>query len=158
MAWSGPVRRKRGYMYRVRDLCPTVLLLEDANFWTALVHDALETLPEPHHVRLVCVEDGTAAMAALGEHEPACAIIDICLPGPMNGLDVLEVIRRSSKPWVARLPAAMFTTSPSGMDIARAKSLGIDRYIGKSFGLDSLPQVQAAVRGFVLAVLERNHA
>ena len=140
------------------DLRPTVLLVEDSPFWSQLVADALAELPAAYAVHLLNVEDGTGALAALGgEHVLVAVILDICLPGPMSGLDILDAIRHADKPWIAHLPVAMFTTSPSGLDIARAKVLGVDRYIAKTAELNGIAQLQMLLRGFVVAIIEREH-
>ena len=85
--------------------------------------------------------DGNQALAAFRRHQPAVVILDIMLPG-MDGLEVLQHIRRESEAYVLLLTAKSEET-----DRVIGLTVGADDYITKPFSPRELvARVKAVLR------------
>jgi DNA-binding response OmpR family regulator len=71
--------------------------------------------------------DGQAALAAVALHEPALIVLDVMLP-EVDGLSVLEALRRSS-----RVAVLMLSARGSVDDRIEGLQLGADDYMPKPF-------------------------
>ncbi|MBE2272133.1 MAG: response regulator transcription factor [Anaerolinea sp.] len=87
--------------------------------------------------------DGAQGLAAFRHEKPALIILDLNLPGDLDGLDVCRAIRRDSN-----VPIIMLTARTEETDRLIGLELGADDYITKPF---SPREVVARVR----AVLRR---
>lgn len=86
---------------------------------------------------------GEAFLESLGSRLPACAVVDLHMPG-LSGVDVQRRINQA----VRRVPVVMITASDelSLQDVAQ--SAGAIRLLRKPFSTDELLEaVAAAVRG-----------
>lgn len=89
-------------------------------------------------------EDGQQGLAAFRNEKPALVLLDLNLPGELDGLDVCRTLRRESN-----VPIIMLTARSEETDRLIGLELGADDYIPKPF---SPREVVARVR----AVLRRS--
>jgi two-component system alkaline phosphatase synthesis response regulator PhoP len=90
--------------------------------------------------------DGPAGLALFKRYKPALVLLDLNLPGGLDGLDVCRQIRRESQ-----VPIIMLTARVEEVDRLIGLELGADDYVTKPF---SPREVVARVR----AVLRRSAA
>jgi len=87
-------------------------------------------------------EDGATALNLFGEHNLKLVVLDIGLPGDLDGFQVLERIRQASD-----TPVIMLTARNTEDDKVRAFELGADDYLTKPFGSRELAaRVKAVMR------------
>ncbi len=87
-------------------------------------------------------EDGPTALRLFEEHALQLVVLDIGLPGDLDGFQVLERIRQSGD-----TPVIMLTARTAEDDKVRAFELGADDYLTKPFGSRELTaRVKAVVR------------
>jgi len=96
---------------------------------------------------ILSVGDGETAFAALsppGGRLPACAVLDIMLPG-MDGLEILR--RLKADPATRPIPVIMTTARGEESDIVAGLELGADDYVVKPFSPRVLvARVRASLR------------
>lgn len=86
-------------------------------------------------------EDGKHALAAFQRYHPAVVVLDIMLPG-MDGLEVLQHIRRQSNAYVL-----MLTAKSEEVDRVVGLTMGADDYLSKPFSPRELvARVKALLR------------
>lgn len=116
----------------------TVFLLEDDKSICELVRCALEMA----NIDTVCFNTVADFNAALNQHLPAVALLDIMLPDG-SGLDVLKKLKQSY-PQVACI---MLSALGQESDKVKGLNLGADDYISKPFGvLELTARVNVALR------------
>ena len=116
----------------------TVFLLEDDKSTCELVRCA----PEMADTETVCFNTVADFNAALNQHLPAVALLDIMLPDG-SGLDVLKKLKQSY-PQVACI---MLSALGQESDKVKGLNLGADDYISKAFGvLELTARVNVALR------------
>ena len=116
----------------------TVFLLEDDKSICELVRCALEMAD----IDTVCFNTVADFNAALNQHLPAVALLDIMLPDG-SGLDVLKKLKQSY-PQVACI---MLSALGQETDKVKGLNLGADDYISKPFGvLELTARVNVALR------------
>ena len=116
----------------------TVFLLEDDKSICELVRCALEMAD----IDTVCFNTVADFNAALNQHLPAVALLDIMLPAG-SGLDVLKKLKQSY-PQVACI---MLSALGQESDKVKGLNLGADDYISKPFGvLELTARVNVALR------------
>jgi chemotaxis family two-component system response regulator Rcp1 len=111
-----------------------ITLVEDNPADVLLLKMALQEKGIPFE--LTCFEDGEEALKHLSREErdePDIILLDLNLP-MTEGVEVLRRLR--SIPKLVNVPVAILSSSASPMDVNRAKSLGVDRYISKPIALD----------------------
>ncbi len=81
-------------------------------------------------------EQGAEAIAAALEHRPDALLLDIELPGGMNGWDVIRLLRED--PRTAGLPVFVLTAHVTPADVDRAARMGCPRFFGKPVDFRSL--------------------
>lgn len=86
-------------------------------------------------------EDGPCAMEAVRIHHPKVVILDVMMPGTMDGLQVLDAIK--GNPLTQEILVAMVTARGQTADRDNARQRGADAYFVKPF---SPHQVLAWVR------------
>ena len=116
----------------------TVFLLEDDKSICELVRCALEMAD----IDTVCFNTVADFNAALNQHLPAVALLDIMLPDG-SGLDVLKKLKQSY-PQVACI---MLSALGQESDKVKGLNLGADDYISKPFGAYRPRQRSAAQAG-----------
>lgn len=116
----------------------TVFLLEDDKSICELVRCALEMAD----IDTACFNTVADFNAALNQHLPAVALLDIMLPDG-SGLDVLKKLKQSY-PQVACI---MLSALGQESDKVKGLNLGADDYISKPFGvLELTARVNVALR------------
>jgi DNA-binding response OmpR family regulator len=116
-----------------------ILIIEDE----AKIMRTVRLYLEQAGYEVVWASDGTQGLAAFRHEKPALMILDLNLPGDLDGLDVCRAIRRDSN-----VPIIMLTARTEETDRLIGLELGADDYITKPF---SPREVVARVR----AVLRR---
>ncbi len=106
------------------DATKHILLVEDDEVLQQTFSDLLTS--EGYSVQVVAT--GKAALTALAARQPNLLLLDIMLPGGMNGLDVLKWVRKSSAN--PQLPIVIFTNL-SGEE-ETAKEYGATSYVHKA--------------------------
>lgn len=91
----------------------------------------------------VWASDGTSGLVSFRQENPSMVLLDLNLPGELDGLDVCRALRRDSN-----VPVIMLTARSEEVDRLIGLELGADDYITKPF---SPREVVARVR----AVLRR---
>ncbi|MGD2063595.1 MAG: response regulator [Nitrospirota bacterium] len=71
------------------ELAPHILIVEDDEAMLELIERFLHR----QRYATTAATDASTALAAATEHAPSMAIIDYMLPGEMNGLELLTVLR-----------------------------------------------------------------
>ncbi|MDX2136466.1 MAG: response regulator transcription factor [Chloroflexota bacterium] len=116
-----------------------ILIVEDE----AKIMRTVRLYLEQAGYEVVWAADGTQGLATFRHEKPVLAILDLNLPGDLDGLDVCRAVRRDSN-----IPIIMLTARTEETDRLIGLELGADDYITKPF---SPREVVARVR----AVLRR---
>ncbi|MEY4751313.1 MAG: hypothetical protein RIQ60_3527 [Pseudomonadota bacterium] len=103
-----------------------ILIVDDVEAVRRLVR-----LVSRHHYEVLEASDAEQALALLRSERPALMILDINLPGGMNGLELLEQVRADPELHATRVIVASGRGLPSDPYIAAA--LHIDAYFVKPF-------------------------
>lgn len=115
----------------------TILAIDDEDSILQLVEAYLVTEGYTVHT----AQDGPAGLAAFRRHKPDLIILDVMLPG-LNGLDVLQQIRRESDVYVL-----MLTAKSEEVDRVVGLTVGADDYLTKPFSPRELvARVKAILR------------
>jgi two-component system alkaline phosphatase synthesis response regulator PhoP len=120
----------------------TVLVVEDEPHIVEVVRDYLKQAG----YRVVAAGDGPAALHLAHRERPDLVVLDLMLPGGMDGLEVCRRLRQDSA--LADIPILMLTARVEETDRIVGLELGADDYVTKPF---SPREVVARVR----AVLRR---
>lgn len=89
-------------------------------------------------------DSGTAALYAIEKYHPAAVLLDVMMPGEMDGLQVLDAIK--SNPNTNGIPVAIVTARGQQVDSEDARRRGADAYFIKPF---SPLQVVAWIQGHI---------
>ena len=81
-------------------------------------------------LRIVEVDDGVTALDALASEVPDLVVLDLNLPS-MSGFELCERIRERDA--TSRVPILVVTGRNSLEDHARAREVGVTKYIAKPF-------------------------
>ncbi|MDI1244325.1 MAG: response regulator [Rhodoferax sp.] len=92
--------------------------------------------------KIIEAEDGASALAAVRHHHPKVVLLDVMMPGKIDGLHVLEAIK--ADPDTRDTLVAMITARGQVVDHDDARARGADAYFIKPF---SPLQVLTWVRG-----------
>ena len=76
-------------------------------------------------------EDGESALEAIRRQRPDAVLLDIMMPGAMDGLQVLDAIR--ADPALKGIRVAMVTARGQASDLNIGKAHGADAYFVKPF-------------------------
>jgi len=87
---------------------------------------------------VLLADNGKQALEMVRLHQPDLILLDLCMPGELDGLDVCARVRESS-----RIPIIVLSAVTEERKKVRALDLGADDYLTKPFGNDEL---QARVR------------
>lgn len=87
------------------------------------------TLRRQYEVREAC--DVDQALAAIENDKPDALILDVMLPGTVNGFELCERIKRSSS--LSDIHVIMVTARGQEQDIALGQAMGADAYFVKPF-------------------------
>jgi two-component system alkaline phosphatase synthesis response regulator PhoP len=120
----------------------TILVVDDEPHIVEVVQDYLKQAG----FRVLTARDGQTALTLARHEHPDLVVLDLMLPGGLDGLDVCRQLRQD--PGLADVPIIMLTARTEETDRLIGLELGADDYITKPF---SPREVVARVR----AVLRR---
>jgi CheY-like chemotaxis protein len=86
-------------------------------------------------------EDGPAALESIRQYQPKVVVLDVMMPGDLDGLQVLQAIK--SNPQTNSIRVVMVSARGHVADLDQARLLGADAYFIKPF---SPRQISAWVR------------
>jgi two-component system response regulator MprA len=116
----------------------TILIAEDDK----QIREALDRILRFEGYSTIPVNDGAAALEAIGEHHPDMAILDVMMPF-VDGTSVAKRLRDKGD----RTPILMLTARTTTADRVRGLDAGADDYLAKPFELDELlARVRALLR------------
>lgn len=75
--------------------------------------------------------DADAGWAAIEQHAPDLVLLDVMMPGSMDGLELCRRLR--AVPERARLPVILLTARSQQHDIEAGREAGADAYLTKPF-------------------------
>lgn len=114
-----------------------ILVVEDRPEIRLLVAMAIK----PFAYDLVEAETSDAGLAAIRLHRPDLVLLDVMMPGTLNGFGVCRAVKQDAelcKTWVV-----MMTALAQADDISEGKAAGADDYIVKPFHIASLRAIVA---------------
>jgi CheY-like chemotaxis protein len=76
-------------------------------------------------------DNGAAALQAVRKHQPVAVLLDVMMPGELDGLQVLDAIRQDTK--TRNTLVAMLTARGQQADRDEARLRGADAYFIKPF-------------------------
>ncbi|HEY4723926.1 MAG TPA: response regulator transcription factor [Anaerolineae bacterium] len=115
-----------------------VLIVDD----DANIRDFLRTVLQMNDYAVIEAEDGVSALRQFDDHAPPLVILDIAMPGELDGFQVLQRIRLGGD-----TPVVMLTTCCGEDDKVRAFELGADDYLTKPFsGRELVSRLKAVLR------------
>lgn len=86
--------------------------------------------------------DGMNAIEILGQTVPDLVLMDIRMPGELNGLQTTEKIKHDER--LQGVPVVALTASVLDKDRREAEAAGCDGFIGKPINVTELPQLIAS--------------
>jgi DNA-binding response OmpR family regulator len=117
----------------------TIVVVEDDRN----IADLVELYLRQEGFRVVQAEDGTKGIDAVRHHRPQLVVLDVGLPGAMDGLDVCRRLRSDSN----SVPILMLTARDGEIDRVLGLELGADDYVTKPFAPRELvARVRAILR------------
>ena len=75
--------------------------------------------------------DGVTALEMIRQHRPRLVLLDVMMPGELNGLQVLDAIK--ADPETSHIVVAMVTARGQQTDCQDASARGADAYFVKPF-------------------------
>ncbi|CAN5690062.1 N/A [soil metagenome] len=119
----------------------TIVVAEDDEDVHALLKILLSA--EGHQVRMA--RDGVTALALARAGDVDIYVLDIAMPGELDGLAVTRAIR--SDPELPRVPILLLSARTRESDVRRGLAAGADGYLVKPFDTDvMLERVQQLLR------------
>lgn len=110
----------------------TVLVVDDNDDVRRLVKKVLELAG----YRIVEADNGVDALAAAEREVPDLVLMDLRLPGELNGLETTS--RLKADPRTMRIPVVALTASVMDRDRRQALDAGCSGFIGKPIDIGSL--------------------
>jgi DNA-binding response OmpR family regulator len=106
---------------------PTVFVVEDDVDISRLVRLHLEA----NGFEVFCFTSAQPALTAAAKHPPSAFLLDIMLPGSIDGLDALQKIRK--QPLLSETPVIIMSARTAEEDRILGLELGADDYVIKPF-------------------------
>lgn len=103
-----------------------ILLVEDDQFFQKFY--AFKLKEQGYEIDLA--SDGVEGLAKMTQGKPNLVLLDIIMPNK-DGFEVLK--DKATMPDIKDIPVLVFSTLGQEQDIAKAKSLGANDYVNKSF-------------------------
>jgi DNA-binding response OmpR family regulator len=103
-----------------------VLIVDDQVDIRRMIHIALSD-----SFALLEAEDAITALAMIREHKPDVVLLDIMMPGYMDGLQALEIIR--ADPQIKHTRVIMISAKGQVSDCALGMQMGANAYFVKPF-------------------------
>jgi len=119
----------------------TILVVDDEPQIVELVEDYLKQAG----FRVVTARDGQSALSVARAERPDLVILDLMLPGGIDGLDVCRSLRQD--PVLGAVPVIMLTARTEEADRLIGLELGADDYVTKPFSpREIVARVKAVLR------------
>ena len=116
----------------------TIVVIEDDTH----IADLVDIYLRREGFRIIQAGTGEAGLAAIERERPRMAILDVGLPGGIDGLEVCQRVRSKHS-----LPVLMLTARDSELDRVLGLELGADDYVTKPFSPRELvARVKAILR------------
>ena len=116
----------------------TVVVVED----DPNIADLIDMYLRRDGYRVISVNDGETGLAAINRENPRLVVLDVGLPGPIDGFEVCRRIRAASS-----VPVVMLTARDEEIDRVLGFELGADDYVTKPFSPRELAaRVKAIIR------------
>jgi DNA-binding response OmpR family regulator len=116
----------------------TIVVVED----DANIADLLDMYLRQAGFRVIQAGTGEAGLAAIERERPKLVILDVGLPGQLDGLDVCRAVRSKSD-----VPVLFLTARDSEIDRVLGLEMGADDYITKPFSpREMVARVKAVLR------------
>lgn len=80
---------------------------------------------------IIEAESGEAALLAVRKYHPSVVLLDVMLPGEVDGLRVLDAIKGDAE--TKAIKVAMVSARGQDVDVQQAKGRGADAYFVKPF-------------------------
>jgi DNA-binding response OmpR family regulator len=127
---------------------PVVVVVED----DPAIADLVELYLRRDGYRVHLASDGEQALEVIRARQPSLVILDLGLPGGLDGIDVCRAVRRTS-----HVPVIMLTARDSELDRVLGLELGADDYVVKPFSARELmARVKALLRRSTLVAGDRD--
>jgi CheY-like chemotaxis protein len=84
-----------------------------------------------HDYKVLEAEDGLGALQSIRLHRPKVVLLDVMMPGVMDGLQVLDIIK--GDPLTRDILVAMVSARGQAADSENARQRGADAYFIKPF-------------------------
>jgi DNA-binding response OmpR family regulator len=107
-------------------------MVEDRPEIRKLVTMALRTLP----YEVIEADSGEAGLKKVVELRPDLVLLDVMMPGYLDGLSVCRAIK--GNPELAAIPVVMVSALTQASDLKLAREAGADDYLTKPFSLFGL--------------------
>jgi DNA-binding response OmpR family regulator len=104
-------------------------MVEDRPEIRKLVTMALRTLP----YEVIEADSGEAGLKKVVELRPDLVLLDVMMPGHLDGLSVCRAIKGT--PELAAIPVVMVSALTQASDLELAREAGADDYLTKPFSL-----------------------
>ena len=119
----------------------TVLVIEDEESIVELIKLGLHY----ENFEVESAEEGAEGISAAQRLSPAVIILDVGLPGDMDGLEALRRLRQN--PTTRDIPVLMLTAKGESHDKVVGLNTGADDYLAKPFNFDELvARIRALLR------------
>jgi DNA-binding response OmpR family regulator len=119
----------------------TILVVEDDHH----IADLVDMYLRREGYRVLQAGTGEGALARAGQERPRLVVLDVGLPGGMDGLEVCRRLRASAP--TAAVPVLMLTARDGEVDRVLGLELGADDYVTKPFSPRELvARVKAILR------------
>lgn len=112
-----------------------ILVVEDRPEIRMLVAMAIK----PFDYTLIEAESSETGLAAIRLHRPDLVLLDVMMPGEMNGFGICRMIKRD--PVLCEIPVVMMTALAQATDIEEGMAAGADEYVVKPFSLVALRKI-----------------
>lgn len=123
-----------------------ILIVDDHPDLRLLVRTALDDEAGTYLFAEAC--NGAEALAALADFRPEVVVLDVMLPGELDGYRICEFIKTHPE-YGACMYVILLTARGQKTDIAKGRAVQSDLYLVKPFSPEHL--VEAVARGFAAA-------
>ena len=115
----------------VEDVEPTIMVVDDS----ITIRKVTARILERHGMKVILATDGVDATNKLQEEIPDLMLLDIEMP-KMDGFELATYMRNEDK--LKDVPIIMITSRTGSKHKERARSIGVQQYLGKPFQEDDL--------------------
>lgn len=92
---------------------------------------SLEFLMKREGFDVSVARDGVEALAAIREQQPELVLLDVMMPGSLDGYQVCQKIRQ--EPGLCNIPVILLTARGQQADFEMGRQAGADAYLTKPF-------------------------